>query len=210
MPIYENDEHEYLSSRARKLENNMYIDGNLFLTDKRIVFERKGRRSFIRASPAITDLNIFLYNVGNVTYAIPRFSLFTRKILSLEYYNEDKKILRVDFSIKDPKNWVNNITRLASISKKEYAQNNQKIEDDKRKHELDMAKAKAPRANIGMAIFGNDKTKHNNNFQNPEEYVNENLNENYPTTQLKCPNCSNDITEYMKYCPNCGFKLRDD
>ncbi len=210
MPIYENDEHEYLSSRARKLENNMYIDGNLFLTDKRIVFERKGRRSFIRASPAITDLNVFLYNVGNVTYAIPRFSLFTRKILSLEYYNEDKKILRVDFSIKDPKNWVNNITRLASISKKEYAQNNQKIEDDKRKHELDMAKAKAPRANIGMAIFGNDKTKHNNNFQNPEEYVNENLNENYPTTQLKCPNCSNDITEYMKYCPNCGFKLRDD
>ncbi len=206
MPIYDNDEHEYLSSRVKKLENNMYIEGNLFLTDKRIIFERKGKRSFIRASPAITDLNIFLYNVENATYAIPKFSLFTRKILSFEYYNDDKKILRTDFIINDPKNWVNNITRLASLSKREYAQNSQKIQEDKKKHELDMARAKAPRANIGMAIFGN-KTKPHNNLQNPEEYVNEDLNENFPSTKLKCPNCSGDITEDMGFCPHCGFKL---
>ena len=38
-------------------------------------------------------------------------------------------------------------------------------------HELDMARAKAPRANIGMAVFGDDKKK------NPYENIHGKLEE---------------------------------
>ncbi|KQB34760.1 hypothetical protein AOG54_00600 [Acidiplasma aeolicum] len=208
MPIYENDEHEFLSARAKKIENNVYIDGNLFLTDKRIIFEKKGKRQFLRASPAVTDINLFLYNVENATFAIPKFSLFTKKILSIEYYNGDKNLVRVDFIIKDPKNWVNNITRLASISKKEYANNTARMQEDQKRYELEMAKARAPKANIGMAVFGGDKK--NQGKINPGDYIDAESNENLPATNLKCPNCGADITDDMKYCPKCGYKLKKD
>ncbi|MEM4835186.1 MAG: zinc ribbon domain-containing protein, partial [Ferroplasma sp.] len=77
---------------------------------------------------------------------------------------------------------------------------------ENRKHEIDMAKAKAPRANIGMAVFGNEKNK--NPYENIRENMAEDNNENLPDTAFRCPHCGYPVTEEMTYCPNCGYKLR--
>ncbi len=208
MPIYESDEHEYLAAKAKKIENNAYINGILFLSDKRIVFEKKGQRAMIRASPQTIDLNIFLYNVENATYAIPAFPIFTRQILSIEYYDENRKLVRTDFAVKKSKNWVEQVKREATIAKKEESNRQQQTDIETRRHELDMAKAKAPKANIGMAVFGNDKKK------NPYENIQENIedqnppDENLPDESMRCPRCGAKINENMTYCPNCGYKLK--
>ncbi|MEM0139211.1 MAG: zinc ribbon domain-containing protein [Ferroplasma sp.] len=204
MPIYENDEHEYLSSKAKKMENNAYINGMLYLSDKRIIFEKKGQRAMVRASPTIIDLNIFLYNVENASYAVPAFPLFTKQMLSIEYYDENRKLLRADFAIKKSKNWVEQIKREASIAKKDEYNNRQKNELERKQHELDLAKAKAPNANIGMAIFGNDKKK------DPRSIIQENMADedtNLPQ-EMKCPHCGYSIDSSMVYCPHCGYKLK--
>jgi len=210
MPIYENDEHEYLNAKVKKLENNSFINGNLFLTEKRIIFEKNGKRSFIRASPAVTDVNIYLYNIENSTSAIPRFPLFTKKILSFEYYDDNGKLQRIDFAIKDPKTWVNQITRLASLAKKEESNKNEKKRIEENRRELEMAKAKAPKANIGMAIFGDDKNKSKNPYNNIRENIIDNAkDENLPAENtFKCPNCGFEVDNTMTYCPNCGYKLK--
>jgi rubrerythrin len=208
MPIYESDEHEFLNAKAKKIENNVYIKGLLFLTDKRIIFEKKGVRSVFRASPAVMDLNLFLYNVENSNFAIPAFRLFTKQVLSIEYYDESRKLVRVDFAVKKAKTWVDQITRLATISKKDEANKKEKDELEKKKYELDMAKAKAPRANIGMAVFGNDKNK--NPYQNIRENMADVDDKNLPDTALNCPHCGYPITEDMVYCPNCGYKLKSN
>ncbi|WP_337860415.1 zinc ribbon domain-containing protein [Ferroplasma sp.] len=206
MPIYESDEHEFLNAKAKKIENNVYVKGLLFLTDKRVIFEKKGVRSAFRASPAIMDLNLFLYNVENANSAAPAFPLFTKQILTIEYYDDSKKVVRSDFAVKKAKMWVDQITRLATISKKDQATKKERDDLEKKRHELDMAKAKAPRANIGMAVFGNDKKT------NPYENIRENMidenNENLPDTALRCPHCGYPITDEMVYCPNCGYKLK--
>jgi len=210
MPIYENDEHEYLKAKVKKLENNSFINGNLFLTEKRIIFEKNGKRSFIRASPAVTDVNVYLYNIENSTFAIPRFPLFTKKILSFEYYDDKGKLQRIDFTIKDPKTWVTQITRLASLAKKEESNKDEKRRIEENRRELEMAKAKAPKANIGMAIFGDDKNKNKNPYNNIRENIIDNSkDENLPAgNTFKCPNCGFEVDSTMTYCPNCGYKLK--
>jgi rubrerythrin len=207
MPIYENDEHEFLNSKAKKIVNNNYIKGLLFLTDKRVIFEKKGQKSFFRASPAELDLNLFLYNVENANYAKPAFPIFTRQVLSIEYYNESQKLIRVDFAIKKSKSWVDQITRLATVAKRDESNKKEREMLENKKHELDMARAKAPRANIGMAVFGDDKKK------NPYENIRENMaddsnDQNLPDTAHRCPRCGYSVTDDMTYCPNCGYKLK--
>ena len=206
MPIYESDEHEFLNAKAKKIENNVYIKGLLFLTDKRIIFEKKGLRSVFRASPAVMDLNLFLYNVENANFAVPAFRLFTKQVLSIEYYDDSKKLVRVDFAVKKSKMWVDQITRLATISKKDESTKKERESLENRKHEIDMARAKAPRANIGMAVFGNEKNR--NPYENIRENMAEDNNENLPDTAFRCPHCGYPVTEEMTYCPNCGYKLR--
>lgn len=207
MPIYENDEHEFLSSKAKKIENNDYVHGMLFLTDKRLIFEKKGHSSFLRASPAVLDLNLFLYNVENANFAKPAFPIFTKQVLSIEYYGESQKLLRTDFAIKKPKAWVDQITRLATVAKRDEANKKEKEMLEAKKHELDMARAKAPRANIGMAVFGDDKKK--NPYQNIRENMAEDTrDENLPDTAHRCPRCGYPVTDDMTYCPNCGYKLK--
>ncbi len=207
MPIYENDEHEFLSSEAKKIENNEYVHGMLFLTDKRMLFEKKGHTSFLRASPAILDLNLFLYNVENANYAKPAFPILTKQILSIEYYNESKKLVKMDFAVKKPKAWVDQITRLASVAKRDESVRKEREMLETKKHELDMARAKAPRANIGMAIFGDDrkKTPYENMMENMADDKND---ENLPDTAHRCPKCGYPVTEDMTYCPTCGSKLK--
>lgn len=207
MPIYESDEHEFLNAKAKKIENNVYIKGLLFLTDKRIIFEKNGHRSMFRASPAVMDLNLFLYNVENANYAAPAFALFTKQVLTIEYYDDSRKLARADFAIKKSKMWVDQITRLATICKKDESTRKEREALENKKHEIDMAKAGAPRANIGMAVFGNDKK---NPYQNLRENMVENNDENLPDTAHRCPHCGYPVTEDMIYCPNCGYKLKQN
>jgi Reverse gyrase len=109
--------------------------------------------------------------------------------------------------IKKSKMWVDQITRLATISKKDESTRKERESLENKKHELDMAKAKAPRANIGMAVFGNEKK---NPYQNIRENLAENNDENLPDTAKRCPHCGNPVTEDMVYCPNCGYKLKQN
>lgn len=53
MPIYEvGGEHEILREEAEVVDGETVVaQGTLYLTDRRIIYERRGRRGLIRAVP---------------------------------------------------------------------------------------------------------------------------------------------------------------
>ncbi len=52
MPIYEVGEHEILREEAEVVDGETVVaQGTLYLTDRRIIYERRGRRGLIRAVP---------------------------------------------------------------------------------------------------------------------------------------------------------------
>ena len=63
-------------------------------------------------------------------------------MLSIEYYSDSKKLSRVDFAVKKSKSWVDQITRLATVAKRDESNRKEKEMLENKKHELDMARAK--------------------------------------------------------------------
>ena len=51
MPIYAVDEHELMQEESTLKEGDAEIqDGTLYLTDRRLIYEKKGKRSLLHAS----------------------------------------------------------------------------------------------------------------------------------------------------------------
>ena len=214
MPIYQVGEHEILQEPSSLIKSeDEFIEGTLFLSDKRLVFEKTGKRGFFRATPGTTLYDIGLYEISNVYVAIPKLRIFTKKTLTVEYSNKNSSgSLR--FTLMDPELWESNIRKFASDLKKIYEEQERREREDEHRKNVEMARAKAGTTNVGvMNIDSNrDKRKEKDTVIDADD-----LSQNYPQKAQPsdveeynetCPECGSYVPDGAKYCPSCGYKLR--
>ena len=210
MPIYASDEHQLLSNDCTLHDGDAEIqDGTLYLTDRRLIYEKKGKRGILHATPAKIFLDINLHELKNVTTAVPL--LFGKKILSIEF-EKDGATKKYDFQLPDPKKWSEEISRWVSDARRHHEENVSKVEEEKYRKNLEMTKAKAPKTNIGMAYFGRDnqnvKKTGPTNIESQDEGEKQVSELDEPkAVPLVCPGCGNEVDPAMRFCPHCGNKL---
>ncbi|MGC8609316.1 MAG: zinc ribbon domain-containing protein [Thermoplasmata archaeon] len=209
MPIYDSDEHELLSEKSKMTRGgDQYDKGTLFLTDKRIIYEEKGHRGLLRAASSKILLDIQLYNLINVSTAIPKIKLWTKKMLSVEFETQNGTD-RATFTIKDPKKWHDEMMKWTTDAKRRHDQDEKLRQEEERRRELELAKAKAPTANIGMYINAKKEQKRDENSFIDTTYhdLEGQTGQIQPVEKLKkCKNCGKEIPDDAIYCPYCGAK----
>lgn len=209
MPIYAVDEHELMSEESVLKDGDAEIqDGTLYLTDRRILYEIKGKRSLLKASPAKTYMDVPLHELKNVSASVPMLRLFTKKYLIVEFESESGH-KKYEFLLNDPKRWHEEIVRWISDARRHFEDDEKKRIDEQHKREVEMANAKSSKMNIGMAYFGKESDK-----ENPEKVENETSKGKVKKAlkepkyiSLLCEQCSTEIKPEMKFCPNCGAKV---
>ncbi|BAB59894.1 TVG0758278 [Thermoplasma volcanium GSS1] len=215
MPVYDPDEHELLQEKSSMTRGGeQYFKGTLYLTDKRLIYEEKGHRGLIHAHPSKILLDLPLYLVVNISIAVPKIKLGTKKTLSVEFTTE-KGDDRATFVLKDPGKWQSEMMRWTTDAKRRHEQEEKIKSEEEKRREIELARAKAPTANIGMYINAGKKEgaeNQNKNFIettfseiNPERLEKGEETKALPKTK-RCPNCGKDIPIDSVYCPYCGFK----
>ncbi|MEM0156351.1 MAG: zinc ribbon domain-containing protein, partial [Thermoplasmataceae archaeon] len=154
MPIYESDEHEILSERTLLFDHGVKVSkGSLYLTNKRIIYVRNGRRGIFRAAPSLVDMEVKLDALEDVGKAVPRLNMGKKRIVSIRFYQGASLQIK-DFSVSNPELWEKDIRQWATEYKRRISEENRRNIEDEKKRELEMAKAKAPTANIGYMYYG--------------------------------------------------------
>ncbi len=209
MPIYDADEHELLSEKSRMTRGgDQYDKGTLFLTDKRIIYEEKGHRGFLRAASSKILMDVPLYYLINVSTAIPKIKLWTKKMLSVEFDTKNGND-RATFTVKDPKKWHDEMMKWTTDAKRRHEQDERLKEEEAKRREIELARAKAPTANIGMYINAKkDQKKDEGNFVDTAfNEIGEQGGQIQPAERTKkCSTCGREIPYDAVYCPYCGSK----
>jgi hypothetical protein len=210
MIVLEPDENEILEENSVMVQNDAKIDdGKLHVTNKRVIYEKLGTRKLRHAEASKIYLEIPMYDILNVSSAVPKMSLLTKKKLSLEFRNEgDIKV--VSFEIKKPEPLVDIIKNWATTSKRDHEERLRHDDQERFRREVEMAKAKANRSNINVISFGkngpNPSTPSQNNDITP--YNNKG---NFPRAAESvdlCPECGSYIPSGSKFCSDCGYKIK--
>lgn len=211
MPIYATDEHELMNEESVLKEGEAEIqNGTLYLTDRRIIYEIKGKRGFVKASPAKTYMDVPLHKLKNVTASVPLIRLFTKKYLIVEF-ERDGSNKKYEFLLTDPKKWHEEIVRWVSDARRHFEDDEKRRVDEEHKREVEMANAKSSKMNIGVAYIGKEHEK-----DKPEKVDVEEGNSNRKSKKkleepkyisLLCDECNSEISQEMKFCPNCGAKV---
>ena len=209
MPIYESDEHEILNEKTVLFDHGVKVSkGILYLTNKRIIYVKNGRRGIFRAAPSLVDLEVKLDSLDDVGKAIPRLKMAKKRIVSIKYY-EGASLQSKDFTVSNPELWEKSVRQWALEYKRRINDENRRTVEDDKKRELEMARAKAPTANIGYVYYGKDNQKKNqgkNTIKSQigsidEEQIDEKESEALPEL---CDNCGAVIPPNSKFCPECG------
>lgn len=222
MPIYEIGEHEILSDEATILKDDGESDtGVLYLSDRRLLFERKGRRGFIKATPPKITIDIRLYRVSNVTSAVPRIKAMTKKNLMVEY-EEEGEVKKVRFRLGDPRDWEDKMRKWISDAKRLEEEKLVRSEEEHHRRDVEMARAKAGTTNVGVAYYGKPNNSAGKKIKNkekaPETIIDAETSDSTEIrkaeygaveqySNIKCPNCGEPMSKGMKFCPNCGEKV---
>ncbi len=217
MPVYEPDEHEILKEPTKQIKEGVEIsEGTLYLTDRRFIYELKGKRGFLRASAPVKMIDVYLDAITNVSTAVPRFKLMTRKSLSVDY-RTDRGEEHANFLVDDPKKWDHSIREWLSDSKRSKKEMTKREKEEAYRKEVELAKAKAPRANIGNLYMGDKKKK--SDLYDDDNYIDADYEESdetqmqvsknqYPSrASTKCKECGESVDSNMKFCPHCGAQL---
>lgn len=221
MPIYEVGEHEILSSESvLEREDGDTENGSLYLSDKRIIFEKKGRRGLLKASPSQIVVDVFLYNITNVSSVVPRIKALTKKYLLIEYHlgNDIKK---ARFRMNDPLKWESEMRKWISDAKRAEEERIQREKEEEYRKEVEMARAKAGTTNVGVAYYGNpnNKKKKKSDDVGSSDFIDAEQSQGGDLARMQqgtvvaaedtmsCPHCGSSVKKGMKFCPNCGEKL---
>ncbi|MHB1492437.1 MAG: zinc ribbon domain-containing protein [Thermoplasmataceae archaeon] len=212
MPMYDSDEHELLKEESVLTKDDASIEnGVLYLTDKKLIYEKKGSRKLLSAEASKIYLMVPIYNIENVSSAVPIVKLFTKKRIRVEY-REASDLKSVEFSVRRPKTWMEEIKKWSSTARSNYADAIKKDDEEQFRRNLQLTKAKTPKNSINMIMEAQKR--------NAPGYVrNENQNDdikdiavsetNYPRNLLSpCPECSQPVEVDSKFCKNCGAKLK--
>jgi hypothetical protein len=212
MPIYAVDEHELMQEESTLKEGDAEIqDGTLYLTDKRLIYEKKGKRGLLHATPSKTYMDVPLYELKNVSPTVPMIKVFTKKFLTVEF-ELDGVHKKYEFQLSDPKKWNDEIVRWISDARRHHDDDAKKQEDESHRKEVELANAKSSKTHIGMAYFGREPR-----ISNSPTVVESNEEENPPEEKkslrgpdyipILCETCGSELKPDMKFCPNCGAKV---
>jgi hypothetical protein len=213
MPIYDSDEHELLTEESVLTRDDASIEnGILYLTDKKLIYEKKGSRKLLSAEPSKIYLMVPVYNIENVSSAVPVVKLFTKKRIRVEF-REGTDLKYVEFSVKKPKIWVDEIKKWSSSARMSYMETIRRQDEEQFRRDLELTKAKSPRNNINMINLGTPRkgepgyVKNDFNNQDTKDVVavSKNLPENSGSV---CPECGAIVDKNSKFCKNCGAKLK--
>ena len=211
MPIYAVDEHELMQEDSTLREGDAEIqDGTLYLTDRRLIYEKKGKRGFIKASAAKTYMDVPLYELKNISASVPMIRIFTKKYLTVEFEDEGE-LKKYEFLLSDPRKWHDEIVRWISDARRHREDDEQKRMEEKHKREVEMANAKSSKTHIGMAYFGKEPPESKPGkvkVQEEESSKGERQMLKEPKyIPLLCESCGADLEPDMKFCPSCGAKV---
>ncbi len=153
MPVYQVGEHEILKEEASYgYAENEYYDGMLYLSDKRLVFEKKGKRGLIHATPPQVVLDVQLHEISNISSAVPKIKVFTKKVLTVEYQSE-KDVLKARFLLPDPSKWETEIRKWIADSKRQEEERIKREQDEIYRKRVEMARAKSGTTNVGALVL---------------------------------------------------------
>jgi hypothetical protein len=210
MPIYESDEHEILSERTLLFDHGVKVSkGSLYLTNKRIIYVRNGRRGIFRAAPSLVDMEVKLDSLEDVGKAVPRLNMGKKRIVSIRFYQGASLQIK-DFSVSNPELWERDIRQWATEYKRRISEENRRNIEDEKKRELELAKAKAPTANIGYMYYGkgeggNKRHKQADAAKIPGTETGEKVEKNSEGELIEiCEECGSAIPPGSKFCPECG------
>lgn len=218
MPIYEVGEHELLKEDTTLIRGDEEISsGTLYLSDRRIIYERKGKRGVFKATSPQTVFDVKLYEVTNITTAVPRIKVMTKRTITVEFMQDDRKET-ARFEIDNPKEWEAMMRRWIEDSKRIRAEELRRLDDDRHRKEVEMARAKAGMTNIGMVNVdmkapGKDSEK----IFDAEEVTGAvssssalaPVHSSVPIQGPKrCKKCKEILDYDAKFCPVCGTSVR--
>lgn len=212
MPIYAVDEHELMQEESTLREGDAEIqDGTLYLTDKRLIYEKKGKRGLLHASASKTYMDVPLYELKNISASVPMIKVFTKKYLTVEF-DEDGANRKYEFLLSDPRKWHDEIVRWIADARRHFEEDRKKTDDEAHRREVELANAKSSKTHIGMAYFGKDQ-----GAQGKPKVVESEQEGNKPEQKkslkeptyisLLCETCGTELKPDMKFCPNCGAKI---
>lgn len=222
MPVYQVGEHEILTESAAyvtgSLEAEDSIHGDLYLSDKRIVFERKGRRGLFRASAPQSVVEVYLHEVTNIYSAVPKIKVLTKKTLTIEY-RRDEVTEKARFRVYDPVQWEKEVRKWIADSKRMEEERIQRESEERYRKKVELARAKAGTTNVGVAYYG----KPNNESKPKKKSAQEDFIEGETQTtsiqlskadppanvyEATCPSCGEVVHSKMRFCPSCGEPLK--
>ncbi len=213
MPIYAVDEHELMQEESILKDGDAEIqDGTLYLTDKRLIYEKKGKRGLLKASPAKTYMDVPLYEFKNISTSVPMIKIFTKKYLTVEF-DADGAPKKYEFLLSDPTKWHDEIVRWISDARRHHDDDAKKQDEESHRREVELANAKSSKTHIGMAYFGKEP-----NISNKPTVITSDEEEDVPAPKKKalkepnyipllCETCGTELKPDMKFCPNCGAKV---
>ncbi len=211
MPIYQVGEHELIKEESSLIvDEETIIEGRLYLSDKRFIFEKYGRKSFLRASAGQTMIDLNLYDITNVYTAVPKLRVFTRKTLTVEYLR-DSETQSLKFAVKDPEEWESNIRKFASDLKKLHEDDQRRLDEDRHRKDVEMARAKAGMTNVGVMHVHPEGRKGKTETVIDAEGSESSFPQKAPPSDLaeydgNCRECGVPLPLGAKFCPTCGSK----
>ncbi|MHB8361210.1 MAG: zinc ribbon domain-containing protein [Thermoplasmataceae archaeon] len=187
-------------------------NGTLYLTDKRLIYEIKGTRKLLSAEPSKIYLMIPIYNAENVSTAVPRFKIFTKKRIRVEYRDETT-LKSVEFSVRKAHSWAEEIKKWSITAKASHMEIIKREDEEQFRRTLELTKAKSSKSNINMINLGTP-AKGSSGFvknENRSDTIKDIVvsNSQFPTNPIvTCPECLGIIDPNSKFCKNCGTKLK--
>lgn len=223
MPVYEVGEHEILKEGVTLVRGDEdFSTGTLYLSNKRLIYERKGRRGFLRATSPITIINVPLYDITNVATAVPRVKVLTRRTLTVEFVKDDKSD-SVRFEVGSPKTWESKVRQWIEDSKRLRAEELRQKDEETHRRKVEMARAKAGTTNVGMVnidMKGKSGQKSGENFHQNIIEADEvkaavaqttaitPVEKSFPATESKkCRSCGESLDGDYRFCPTCGARI---
>ena len=203
MPIYNSDEHEIMKSDATLIDHAIRVsDGTLYLSNARVIYERKGKKKLFKAIPPHIDMELKLTELKDAAGSEPKLKFWAKRILTVTY-ERDNSTQSADFVVEEPDAWARSIQQWASEAKRRLFEKSQREIEDEKKREIEMARAKTPGANINIIYNENSKAKP----KSEPKYVDSETDEKLPAAFKTCPSCGEQVPSNAKFCPNCGYKF---
>ncbi len=208
MIVLEPDENEILVEKSVMIQNGARVeDGKVHVTNKRILYEKLGERKLRRAEASTIYLEIPMYEIINVSSAVPKMSLLTKKKLSIGYRKDGDSIL-VEFEIKKPDPLVEIIKNWAVTSKREHEDKLKQDDSENFRRQVELAKAKSTKSNVNVISFGKGgEPQTNRDNQNSEQKIKPDMPKPVENLAL-CPECGSYVPSGSKFCPECGLKMQ--